>query len=371
MKLDNELIVASSPQVHHRDSTTSIMWIVTLTLLPAGIWGVYIFGIASLITLGVAIGAALLTELIIGLVFKKFTLFDGSAFLTGLLIGYNMPPEIPWFIPAVASFFAIVVVKWTFGGLGSNWMNPALAGRVFVFFSWSGFMNVWSSPQNTAFVNPDAVTTASPMGFIKAGLLEFQDASGPMEFLRLRGYPLSQMDVDITEWLNTNVLSIFNTELSTGYVDLFIGNIPGCIGEVSALLLLVGAIILFARKIITWEIPVVYIASFSLLIWLFDGIRFGGGLGSGDVLYHLFAGGLMLGVFFMATDMVTSPLTGRGMIIYALGCAFFTFLIRVFGSFPEGVSLAIIVMNIFVPIIDKYTGPVRFGVQKGAESNEH
>ena len=154
------------------------------------------------------------------------------------------------------------------------------------------------------------------------------------------------------------------------YMDLFIGRIPGCIGEVSALLLLVGGIFLIIVKIVNWEIPVFYIGSFALLTWIFGGLGFGNGFFTGDVLFHLFTGGLMLGALFMATDMVTSPITRKGMIIYAIGCGFLTFLIRLYGSFPEGVSLAIILMNIFVPLINRATQPVKFGNPPKEKKND-
>lgn len=354
------MLVTTSPQIHKPDSTAKIMWSVVICLLPAGIWGVYVFGIQALYTLVFSIAAAVAAEYVMGRIFGRFTLDDGSAFLTGLLIGYNMPPVIPFYIPVIASVFAIVVVKWTFGGLGANWMNPALAGRVFVFFSWTGAMTNWQFP-STMNAATDAVSGASVLGYIKSGLIDYTGpAQGPAEFLSLGGYPRSSLDVSVIDWFNTNL----GFNLEGGYVDLFFGNIPGCIGEISAFLLLIGTIYLFVKKIITWHIPVSYLVTFGLFTWVFGGLRFDGGLFSGDILFHLFAGGLVLGVFYMATDMVTSPLSAKGMIIFGIGAGFLTFLIRFFGSFPEGVSLAIIFMNIFVPMINRYTGPKRFGIEE-------
>jgi len=359
---DNNLIIESSPQIKQFDSTRSVMWAVTLCLLPAGVWGVWIFGLRVLGVLFASIFAAVLAESAMVLLLKKSiinTLKDGSAVLTGLLIGFNMPPSIPYYIPVVASIFAIVVVKWTFGGLGGNFMNPALAGRVFVFFSWTGPMTRWTMPRALAAV--DSVTTATPLGYLKSGLLEYTGTiQGPAGFLVETGYPHTALDAGITSWLNTHI----GFHLSDGYVDMFLGNIPGSLGEVSAVLLLLGSMYLFFRKIITWEIPVAYIASFGILIWIFGGIRYSGGsYFNGDVLFHLFTGGLILGALYMATDMVTSPHSRVGMLIYGIGAGFLTFLIRIYGSFPEGVSLAIILMNIFVPMIDQYTKPKRFGIQ--------
>ncbi len=351
------LLVESSPQIHHPQSTSSIMWTVTACLLPAGIWGVWIFGSSALIVMAASIASALIAEALMNYVVKRNTLFDGSAFLTGLLIGYNMPPAVPVYVPVAASFFAIVVVKWTFGGLGGNFMNPALAGRVFVFFSWTSQMTTWKMPRMLA--GADTVSGASPLGFLKTGLIDYTGgARGPAQFLAQNGYPHTAADGSVINWIN----STFGLHLSNGYFDLFVGNIPGSIGEVSALLLLLGAAYLFVKKIITWEIPVSYLVTFGLLVWIFGGRRYGLSFFKGDVLFHLFSGGLILGAFFMATDMVTSPLTRKGMLIFGTGIGFLTFLIRFYGSFPEGVSLAIILMNIAVPLIDKYSGTERFGV---------
>lgn len=343
MSEEFKLSITSSPQIHSPASTSRIMWLVVLSLFPAGIWGVYAFGPRSAIVLAASIVAAVAAEYLMGRIFKKNTVADGSAFLTGLLVGYNMPVEVPIYIAVIASLFAIIIVKWTFGGLGSNWMNPALAGRVFVFFSWTGGMSRWSMPHMVA----DTVSGASPLGFLKTNLMSFSgSANGPMDFLSGQGYPVDS------------------------YMDLFIGRIPGCIGEVSALLLLAGGIFLIIIKIVDWEIPVFYIGSFALLTWIFGGLAFENGFFTGDVLFHLFTGGLMLGALFMATDMVTSPVTKKGMIIYAVGCGFLTFLIRFYGSFPEGVSLAIILMNIFVPSINRLTQPVKFGALPKEKKND-
>jgi Na+-translocating ferredoxin:NAD+ oxidoreductase subunit D len=320
MEKENNLKITSSPHFHSGESTSKIMWSVVICLIPAGAWGVYNFGVQALLVLLVSIGSAMLTEFIITtLLKKKHTLFDGSAFLTGLLVGFNMPPSIPGFIPIIASVFAIAVVKHTFGGLGRNWMNPALAGRVFAMFCWTEEMTRWSP----SLIGPDALSGATPL---KMGVEKFLTAGT--------------------------------------YLDLFLGRIPGCIGEVSVLLLLIGTVYLFIKKIITWEIPVSYIGVFCILTWIFGAVPGGGDLFTGDILFHFLAGGLILGAFYMATDMVTSPLSWQGMLIYGAGCGFLTFLIRIFGGFPEGVSLAIILMNIFVPLINRLIKPVKFGYVK-------
>lgn len=334
--------VGGSPQIHSGMSTSSVMWSVSLALAPAAAWGIFQFGLSALWVLLLSIITSCGAEALLYRKEWRRHLADGSAFLTGLLIGFNMPPHIVlfgsdanWFVPVVASLFAIVVVKWTFGGLGANWMNPALAGRVFVFFSWTKSMTLWTLPSRWGV---DQVTGATPLGSLKTGLMNMaQDINGPLELLASQGVPVS-------------------------YKELFLGQTAGCIGEVSALLLLAGALFLFIRKIITWEIPLAFLASFTLMVWIFGGRRYGAGFFQGDVLFHLLSGGLMLGVFFMATDMVTSPLSSMGRIIFGIGCGLMTFLIRFYGSFPEGVSLAILFMNIFVPLIDRLVKTKRFGV---------
>jgi len=321
------------------------MWSVSLALIPALVWGVAMFGLSSLWIVLVSIVSAMFAEFILNKIYNKSSLWDGSAFLTGLLIGLNMPPQMPglaWiYVPLGASFFAIFIVKGAFGGLGNNWMNPALGGRVFVFFSWTKHMTVWEVPML------DGVTGATPLGAVKSGLLGYSGSAN-------------------------NPLSLLNEvrDNSISYFDLFLGKIGGSIGEVSALLLLVGAIYLIIKKIIRWEIFASYLLTFTVFIWIFDGTRFGNGLFTGDILFHLLSGGLILGVFFMATDMVTSPISAKGMIIYGIGCGFLTFLFRVYGANPEGVSLAIIVMNIIVPIINRYSKPRLFGHNKKELENE-
>ncbi|QEN03805.1 RnfABCDGE type electron transport complex subunit D [Thiospirochaeta perfilievii] len=343
--MKDKLVITSSPQFHNGDSTLTVMWSVSLALIPALVWGVAMFGLSSLWIVLVSIVSATFAEFILNKIYNKSSLWDGSAFLTGLLIGLNMPPQMPglaWiYVPLGASFFAIFIVKGAFGGLGNNWMNPALGGRVFVFFSWTKHMTVWEVPML------DGVTGATPLGAVKSGLLGYSGSAN-------------------------NPLSLLNEvrDNSISYFDLFLGKIGGSIGEVSALLLLVGAIYLIIKKIIRWEIFASYLLTFTVFIWIFDGTRFGNGLFTGDILFHLLSGGLILGVFFMATDMVTSPISAKGMIIYGIGCGFLTFLFRVYGANPEGVSLAIIVMNIIVPIINRYSKPRLFGHNKKELENE-
>ena len=363
MEEKEQRLITVSPQIHARTSTAQIMWTVILCLVPAGIWGVWVYGTRVLAVLAVSLAAALAGEFLAGRIMGKMTLTDGSAFLTGLLIAYNVPAAVPLYVPAAASLFGILVVKWSFGGLGSNWMNPALAGRAFVFFSWTGGMTRWTLARQMG-TGADMVSGASPLGAVKTGIMDFTGhVSGSIDYLNQTGYQATEISSRLADWLS-GTLGWHTQALSW---DLFLGFVPGSLGEVSALLLILGAAVLFARKIITWEIPAAYIGSFAVLVGIFGGLRFGNGFFSGDILFHLFSGGLILGALFMATDMATSPLTRKGMLIYGVGCGFLTFLIRLYGSFPEGVSLAIILMNIFVPMINRYTGPVRFGLAAKGE----
>jgi len=338
--MDTKPLISTSPQIHSAGSTRSVMGWVLIALLPVSVWSVVLFGARALLVYAVSVAAAMAVEGLLNRAFgREATLGDLSAAVTGLLIGLNMPPAVPLYVPVVASAFAIGVVKWSFGGLGANWMNPALAGRVFVFFSWGGPMTRWTLPRLASSGTVDAVSGATPLGTVKVALADLPaGVDGPMRLLESAGMPFT-------------------------YLDLFLGRMPGSLGEMSAMLLIVGGLLLVALKIVNWEIPLVYIGSFALLIWAFDGMAYGGGWFTGDVLFHLLTGGLMLGAWFMATDMVTTPLTRRGRIIFGLGCGFITFVIRRFGNLPEGVSLAIIFMNIFTPLIDRATRPSRYGVE--------
>ncbi len=353
------LRIESSPQIRHHDTTSKIMWAVIIALLPSGIWGVINFGWYSLLVIAISLATAAGIEYLFIRTFHKGSLLDGSALLTGLLVAYNMPPHVVLYVPVIATAFAIAVVKWSFGGLGANWINPALAGRAFVFFSWTGSMTSWSAPRSWQAV--DSVSGATMLSSVKTGLMDLSGSvAGSSQVLADGGYAVSNAAAAVTGWFQNSL----GWSVSPYNIDLFLGNVSGCIGEVSALLLIIGAIYLLKRKIITWYIPVSYIGVFTLLIWIFGGLRYNSGFFSGDVWFHLFSGGLMLGALFMATDMVTSPTTPKGMIIFGAGAGFLTFLFRIYGSLPEGVSLAIILMNIFVPMIDRYIVPKKFGSKK-------
>lgn len=357
------LKVSSSPHFHSKNSTKSIMWNVSLALTPAALWGVYVFGIRALVVLLVSIISSCLFEYLLGFIdgnkdIKNSSLVDGSAFLTGLLLGMNLSPTIPIFIIILANAFAIIVVKWTFGGLGANWMNPALAGRVFVFFSFTSLMSNYTNPRTLSVV--DSIGSATPLSFVKTSISSGTLNLNHSQIMADASYPISNF---------ANNLST-STGISPYTIDAFFGNIGGCIGEVSAFLLILGGIYLVRKKIISFHIPLIYIVTFGILTKVFGGIRYDLGLFSGEVFSQIFSGGLILGAIYMATDMVTSPITKKGKVIYGIGCGFFTFLIRYYGSLPEAVSLAIILMNIVTPTIDRYIVPKKFGYVKEIKAKE-
>lgn len=306
------LLVSSSP--HVRDGTTvrEIMGLVLLALAPAGAVGVYFFGLHALWVIltcvAFAVGSEALFQKALG---RKVTVGDLSAAVTGLLLAYNLPPTMPLWMAALGSTFAIVVVKQLYGGIGKNIVNPALAARAFLMVCFPAQMTRWTL---------HGVSTATPLAVLKG-----VEASGELP-------PL---------------------------LDLAIGRIGGCIGETSALALLAGGLLLLWKRVISWHIPVVYVGTVALLSLV---LRRPSGLYGGP-LYEVFAGGLMLGAIYMATDYTTTPMTRRGQVVFALGCGLLTTLIRVYGSLPEGVSYSILFMNLLVPVIDRRFKPRIFGVR--------
>ena len=348
------MIVSSSPHLHDKSSTANIMWHVSLALVPATLWGIYLFGLYSLVIILVSIGSAVLAEFLLGKLSKECTIWDGSAFLTGLLVGLNMTPSVPLFIPIVASIFAIFVAKWTFGGLGAKWANPALSGRIFVFFSFTTYMSSFTTPRTLLKAMPDALGGATPLGFVKTAIASGSSGMTSNELLAQAGYPATELARKLCAVLGINAYTI----------DSFLGNIAGSIGEVSSILLLIGGIYLLIRKIITWHIPVTYLLSSAVLTWIFGGLPAGLGMFHGAFFPSMLSGGLMFGALFMATDYVTSPLSSKGKAVFGIGCGFFTFLFRTFGSMPEAVSVSILMMNIITPTIDRYIRPRKFGDKK-------
>lgn len=315
---ENKLKVSSSPHIRDKVTSGNIMLMVVIALLPASVFGVYNFGLSALIMLISTTVSSVLTEYVYEkLMHKKITINDFSAVVTGLLLGLNMPPTAPWWMGVLGGIFAILVVKQLFGGLGQNFMNPALGARCFLMISFAG--------QMTTFVY-DGVTGPTPLSYVKEGALD---------------------------QVNT--------------MNMLIGTIPGTIGETSVIAIIIGAIFLILMGVIDLRIPGTYIVTFAIFVGIFGHVAHPE-IGFFDPQYitaHLCGGGLMLGAWFMATDYVTSPITKRGQIVYGIVLGLLTGLFRIFGGSAEGVSYAIIISNLLVPLIEKVTLPKPFG--KGGE----
>ena len=316
--MENTFNISSSPHIRSKVTSGNIMLMVVIALLPATAFGVYNFGLPALIMMVSTTAAAVLTEYIYEkLMHKKVTIGDFSAVVTGMLLGLNMPPTAPWWMGALGSVFAILIVKQLFGGLGQNFMNPALGARCFLLLSFTGPM--------TSFVY-DGVTGPTPLSYVKSGALD---------------------------QVNT--------------MDMLIGTIPGTIGETSVIAIIIGAIFLILMGVIDLRIPGTYIVTFVIFVGIFGHVAHPE-IGFFDPTYltaHLCGGGLMLGAWFMATDYVTSPITKKGQYLYGICLGVLTGLFRIFGGSAEGVSYAIIISNLLVPLIEKVTLPKPFG--KGGE----
>lgn len=320
--------ISPSPHIHSGDSVNKIMYSVILALAPAFIWSVVIFGLDAVRVTLIAVAACVAFEYLI----QKFILktppqiADGSAALTGVLLAFNVPASIPSWMLIVGALVAIGIAKMPYGGLGNNPFNPALVGRVFMLISFPVNMTSWPAVGHAV----DAVSTATPLAILKEGIKN--------------GQPI----VDIYKNLPTNF-------------DLFMGNMSGSLGEISVLALLIGGVFMLVRKIITWHIPVSVLLSaaiFSGIFWLIDPSKYA------DPVFQLLTGGLFLGAFFMATDMVTSPMNPRAQIIFGIGIGVLTIMIRMWGAYPEGVSFAILIMNALVPLLNRFVKPKRFGEVK-------
>ncbi|WP_423230238.1 RnfABCDGE type electron transport complex subunit D [Caloranaerobacter ferrireducens] len=311
--VDNKLIVSSSPHLRSDETINRIMLDVIIALLPATLASIYYFRFNALKLIVLAVLTAVVTEALIQKLLKKpITVNDLSAVVTGLLLAFNIPASAPWWIPVIGSAFAIAIVKQAFGGLGHNFMNPALAARAMLLASWPVIMTNWVTP------GAEAVSTATPLAILKG-----EAANQVLPSLK----------------------------------DVFFGNVGGCLGETSAILLILGGAYLLYRGVINWRIPFTYIGTVAVMMLIFDG-------GFTSMVYHIFAGGLMLGAFFMATDYASSPVTPKGQIIFGIGCGVITSVIRLYGGYPEGVSYSILLMNIVAPLLDKYTSPRVFGEVK-------
>ena len=323
-----KLTVTSSPHIRGKESTGSIMRDVLIALIPALCMGVYFFGPRALVLTLVSVAGCEAFEMLYRKLLKKpQSIGDLSAVVTGMLLAFVCPATTPLWMILIGDFFAIVVVKQLFGGIGKNFLNPALAGRAALLASYAGTMTSWLPAGTKAAIGGgmpvDVVSAATPLAYLKTGNMD-----GLKEIA------------------------------SVG--DMFLGKIGGSMGEISALMLLIGGVYLLWRKVINWQTPVAYIATVAVLTLLFPKA----GSGVEYMLYSIFGGGLFLGAFFMATDYATSPVTAKGQLIYGIGCGLFTVFIRYFGSYNEGVCYSIMVMNCCTALIDKYTKPVRFGVVK-------
>ena len=320
-----KLIATSNPHIRAHETTRSIMLDVIIAMLPALVWGIINWGINVLLLTVVSVVGCMFWEWLYRKVMKKpQSVGDLSCVVTGMLLAFVCPPSLPWWMLIIGDFFAIIVVKQLFGGIGKNFVNPALAGRAFLVGSYAGAMTSWAVPGSVAIFNTaDVVTAATPMAFLKTG-------------------DIAALTADVS------------------VMDMFLGKVGGSLGEISALLLLVGGAYLIYRKVIGWQIPVAYIGTVAVLSFLFPKA----GTGLEWMLYSVFGGGLFLGAFFMATDYATSPVTKKGQLIFGIGCGALTVFIRYFGSYNEGVCYSIMIMNLCVALIDKYTKPTRFGVVK-------
>ncbi len=320
-----KLIASSSPHIRSNENTRSIMLDVIIAMLPALVWAIYNFGFKALISVVVSIVACLFWEWLYRKLLKKpQSIGDLSAVVTGMLLAFVCPPELPWWALVIGAFFSIVVVKQLYGGIGCNFLNPALAGRAILLASYATAMTTWTLPTSKV---DTVVSTATPLAIMKEGTVE--------KF----------------------------TELTANYSvgDMFIGRVGGSLGEVSALALLLGFVWLLIRKVISWHTPVAFIGTVAILTLIsapagIDNVQY--------MLYNVFGGGLMLGAIFMATDYATSPVTKPGQLIFGIGCGLITCFIRRFGSYPEGVCYSILIMNCTTWLLDKYIRPTIYGAVK-------
>lgn len=319
--------ISPSPHVHGGDSIEKNMYGVLIALVPTFIFSIVFFGLGAILVTLTSVVACLVFEYVIQkyLMKQRPTIWDGSAIITGVLLAFNLPSSLPLWIVVIGALVAIGIGKMSFGGLGNNIFNPALVGRVFLLISFPVQMTTWPVPNG--FATADAVTGATPLALVKEAVKNGQAVGDALS----------------------------SAGFSTG--NLILGNMGGSLGEVAAIGLLLGFAYMLIRKIISWHIPVAIFATvivFSGILNLADPAQFAG------PVFHLFTGGLMLGAIFMATDYVTSPMTHKGMLIYGVGIGLLTVIIRVFGAYPEGMSFAILIMNGFTPLINRYCKPKRF-----------
>lgn len=322
---ENMLRVSASPHIRSEESISKIMWNVNLALVPAGIFSVYHFGIRAFVTIIVSILSAVLAEYLVEKFMKKdITISDGSAVVTGLLLAMCLPPDLPIYMTVIGSFVAIAIAKHSMGGLGFNIFNPAHIARAVLMVSWPVAMTTWRNMTTGV----DVVSSATPLNILKQ-----------------QGY--------------SKLVAIFGDKLHM-YSAMFLGNRNGSLGETSTALLIIGGLYLIYKGYIKWQVPVLMIGTVGVLTWVFGPL----GLFTGDPIFHMMAGGLIIGAFFMATDMVTIPMTLKGQMIFAVGAGALTSLIRLKGGYPEGVCYSILLMNSVTPLIDRFTQPTKFGARR-------
>jgi Na+-translocating ferredoxin:NAD+ oxidoreductase subunit D len=323
------LNVSPSPHLQSEETTRKLMLTVIIALMPALAASIYYFGTGAIIVTLTSVASCLVVEYILQrfVLQGKISITDGSAVVTGLLLAFNLPSNLPVFIVIIGAIVAIGVAKMTFGGLGNNPFNPAIVGRIFLLISFPVQMTTWPKPTGFHNAYADAVTGATPLGVIREGLKSGDTMSHLMDKI-------------------------------PSHMQMFFGYMGGSMGEISALALIIGGLYLLFKKVISWHIPVsvlLTVVIFSTVLWMINPEKYA------DPVFHLLTGGLMLGAIFMATDYVTSPMAHKGMIIYGTGIGIITVLIRNWGSYPEGVSFAILIMNAFTPLINKYIKPSGFG----------
>ena len=321
----NNYLISGSPHIHGGESTKKIMYSVIIALMPAFLFSIYYFGFNAVRVTLISVAACVLTEWLIQkyMIKGECTIGDGSAIITGMLLAFNLPSNIPAWMIIVGSIVAIGIGKMSFGGLGNNPFNPALVGRVFMLISFPVAMTTWPTPKPLfGEALTDAVTGPTALGYVKEALAQ--------------GVPANELTSQITE-------------------NIYYG---GSLGEIGSIAIIIGGLFLIFRKVIDWQTPVIIIATVAIIstvCWLIDPAQFV------HPMIHIFGGGLMLGAFFMATDMATSPMTMKGKIVFSIGVGALTIIIRLWGAYPEGMSFAILIMNAFVPLINKACKPTRFG----------
>jgi electron transport complex protein RnfD len=353
----NALPLLPAPHIGVRLSTARMTWMVCLCLLLPAAWGIFLFGLPALGVLGVSLAAAALAELAATLPFRRFTLADGSAVLTGCIVALLMPAGVPLFVPAAASAFGILVIKQSFGGLGKNWMNPAMGGIVFASLSWPGLLTRWVGPRGGAL--QDAVLP--PLEALRAALAAGTREGSSLAILNHSGYAFSGLDAQVVGWVNSHVMGPLGLGLQPGSFDVLVGHVAGGIGTVSIPLLLLGAWYLLSRGVIRWHLPVAYLGTFFVLSAVFGGLAQGRGWFAGGPIFQLFSGSLVLGAFFAAPDPVTSPLTNKGKWVFGIGLGVLTFFLRCYGSTGDGVASSIVLGNCAAPLLDRWASRRRPG----------